>query len=315
MPPIEPAVAEPHKLARKTRSVVYKHLLMYYTSAIVLALANFIPGIIATKIGIQSPDPTEYVQLAFYTSFILSLPLILGFGLDFAARVFYPNYYQNVLEHNIGHVLLITSLAVPGVLALNSSGINAVFGSCLVECCQLVAISAIFGKLQVFSGGHWRLFNTVPMLAMVSAAQILFGNAVIRCQGESTKFIVSSILLLAVCLMLHVFTAQKYFCELHKFFFSREGSRFFDTNHTGCMILVLLLMAYFMFRIIMMCRGLQHGFLSINDTLLTRVITHMFIATFAAMLPGRMVLRMLMAMKKEMEHKKTFVRYISHEIR
>jgi hypothetical protein len=122
-------------------------------------------------------------------------------------------------------------------------------------------------------------------------------------------------LLLLACLTLLTFTAQKYFRELYKFFFTKGGSLFFDTNHTGCMILVLLLTVHYAFRIILMGRSLQYGFLSLNNTLLVRIIQHMFLTAFAAMLPGRMVLRMLMSMKKEMEHKKTFVRYISHEIR
>eukprot|EP01034_Spumella_vulgaris_P030700 gene30700-37954_t len=62
---------------------------------------------------------------------------------------------------------------------------------------------------------------------------------------------------------------------------------------------------------------LEHnvGHILLMTCLAVPVLVHIVIASFSAMLPGRMVLRMLMTMKKEMESKKTFVRYISHEIR
>lgn len=45
------------------------------------------------------------------------------------------------------------------------------------------------------------------------------------------------------------------------------------------------------------------------------VLLHIVFVIMAAVLPGRVIRRGLIALQKEMEYKQTFVRYISHEVR
>ncbi len=60
----------------------------------------------------EVPLPLTYW---FVSSFILSVPLILEFGLDTIVSFVYPIYYHSILEHRFGRGLLLTSLGLPAV--------------------------------------------------------------------------------------------------------------------------------------------------------------------------------------------------------
>eukprot|EP01034_Spumella_vulgaris_P027841 gene27841-34622_t len=118
-----------------------------------------------------------------------------------------------------------------------------------------------------------------------------------------------------MCLVLHVSFSRKCLREVYRLIFTTEGTTFFTSNNITCTIMVLIVIVYFSLRIVLQCGYLRRHTDSMSRVLIARICVHMFLASVAAILPARAIRSMLVAMKHEMETKKTFIRYISHEIR
>eukprot|EP01034_Spumella_vulgaris_P016975 gene16975-21647_t len=99
--------------------------------------------------------------------------------------------------------------------------------------------------------------------------------------------------------------------EVYRLLFVSKDSTFFTANNTTSVILIFILIGYFLVRIAVQSIFTHNS----TDALVARTSMHIMLACLASILPARMIRGMLVTMKHEMETKKTFIRYISHEIR
>eukprot|EP01034_Spumella_vulgaris_P030978 gene30978-38281_t len=106
-----------------------------------------------------------------------------------------------------------------------------------------------------------------------------------------------------------------YFSRGYLIDFVRLGrsENLFSTNQYSCVVLTTTVMFFLIIKLFVTIQFLrQHD---ITNILFENIVLFALLVILSTILPGRTIRRGLVALKKEIEYKKTFVRYISHEIR
>jgi hypothetical protein len=294
---IQPASTDNAKLTIKANS-----LWMYYCLAFLLQFINFIPGIVNKTVD-HRHIPWDALYL-FMASTILSIPPLVELALDIAVKAIFKIQHPQMLEHNFGHAVLLLSLSLPIILVIGAlkEVFDPLFANCFIDCCQGIAVTAIYGKLQVFSTGRWTIKMVFIILAVLTLGQVSLNQGVSSCRNETDCKIpqgnvAMSIFLTLLCLIFHVIFSRKYLKEFYRLVFTPRGSTFFNTNNITCIILIFIVIIYLALRIVLQCGYLRRHKDSMSKVLIARICVHMFLASVAAILPARMVRSMLITMK------------------
>ncbi len=275
----------------------------YYACAFFVCCVNFIPSFVRSKHG-HSDDPIYYTAILWFcASFVLSLPLLVEFLLDMLAKATHPTVYNHhILDHSMGHGLLIASLFSSAIIVFGFNG--TLFSHCFVLACQMLALTAIFGKLQVLGERNWRPLNVFPILLVFTGSQVLLTGSIVEClhDGETQcevrhDLYIASVVLAVVAFLLHLNVSRSYRQELYKALFTKEGSDFFTTNRFSCLMLVSIVTVYMVVRMGVLYQHLGDFKIDLHELLQSHIVTQNVLASMAAILPGRMIRRMLILMK------------------
>ncbi len=279
---------------------------VYYIVLLVVNLVNFVPGVYSRySLKLQNQPISNKPLYWMSASAILSVPLIFEFILDTIVSVFYPVYHHNILEHRFGHSMLLLSLALPAIAVFAAPyqpEVDLLFASCLVNCCQALAIFAIYGKLQVFGQGDWNFFNSMGVVLLYLAAQLAINFGIGKCGNNPTCYIPSlnstiSILFLVVCLVLHVWFSRRFLYDLYAIFMKKKHEAIsFSSNQYTCLVLILILCGYLISKILLAIGNLRNSH-SLQEVLTVHIAVHLALALCAAVLPGRMIRRGMVALK------------------
>jgi hypothetical protein len=294
MPKVQPNVDQ--KLRKTTHNMI-----IYYSIAFSLQIINFIPGLIKTKSFTHNSKIPSPVLFLFAISCVLSVPPLFESCVDTFVTIIYQVHHPNIVEHNFGHNLLLISLLLPVVLVIgefaeDNSQYNLLFASCFIDSCLGITVSAIYGKLQVFGDTRWDMSKVMPILVVFTVGQTLLNQGLSTCSDDIScqlpyNMVITSLALSIACLLLHLYHGRTCLLEVYHMLVSE--SAFFNTDNTTSVILVLILLGYFMVRIVVQA-NFQHNTAS---AILARTGMHILLACLASILPARMVRSMLVTMK------------------
>ncbi len=281
-------------------------MFIYYSIALIVNLTNFVPGVYSRYHLDLLNQPISVKPMYWLSvSCILSIPLIFEFVLDAVVSVLYPIFNHNILEHRFGHSMLLLSLAMPALIVIGvryQPEADLLFASCYVDCCQALAIFAIYGKLQTFGPQEWGFFNSFGIAILFLAAQMSVNFGIGRCGDDincqiDENSILISVLFLTVCLILHVWYSRRILYDLYAVFMKKQHeSLSFSSNQHTCLVLTLILCGYFSSRILLSLGYLRSKH-SLQDVLSVHIAVHVALALCAAILPGRMIRRGMVALK------------------
>ncbi len=296
---IQPAAIDANQATLRTWK---SSIVMFYVIAFSLSILNFLPIILRPSDSaihaINSPILFHWIL----SCCVLAIPLILEFILDIVAATLNPIYYQNVLEHRFGHLLLLFSLSLPVVLLgaiSHEAQFDAMFCRCLLSFCEAVSVSAVFGMLQVFGLGEcWKAWNSLLILALFLVTQLVFNF--IWTSGSARLFALSlSIATGVVRLALIIWFARAHFREMFTFMLQKNQSSHLTNNKYRCFAFVTLIFLYFFARLIVNIYFLSTSPANLVQTIVNRLILLMILAVGGAVIPGRMFRRGVVALKVE----------------
>ena len=233
-----------------------------------------------------------------------------------------PLHHQT-LEHPLGHGIIINSL-LPLVLVNFIS--NKIFATMLLSVGASVACCGVLGKLQSFQSKKWTRSKALLILCLFLASETAFIlSPVLRDQREAELL---SIKLSLTCKIMALLTLlwQLRFTEAFSNSSSSSLSWFSCLSFssiaelfTSCAFLCFLLSFGIILYLALQSFVLyyQNYVVVFNDTQIFtfRIASHILLVMMTAVLPGRIIRRNLHILQREMEYKRTFVRYISHEVR
>ncbi len=340
---IHPASQDNKKIKKRINRIV-----IYYCFAIPLTLGNFVPELFS-RYEVNDFQFDEIPQNIWYwlaASCVLSIPLIFEFCLDTVVSAMYPIYNHNIVEHRFGHAFLLVSLFLPIIPALafeKSMEVNQNFSRCFICSCQALTLTAIFGKLQVFGQAEWNAINSGMCLVayVISQLALNFSFTLLSEGDEELNYdalvVATTFSLLSVLLV--VWFARRTVTDMYLLVFREHEAISFSSNQYTCVVLLSIVFLYALTTFLSIATGyLQYCSDSdeVQHVWQVEIGIHVALSLCGAILPGRMIRRGMVALKvrmstvflvnssfltitslpqHEMEHKKTFIRYISHEIR
>ncbi len=284
----------------------------YYLLTFILQSANFVPFFYITfGLSLQRRQISLGTLYWFTTSCLLAVPLIFEFALDTVVSAVYSSYLNNVLEHRFGHSMLLLSLALPAIIVVSdsrNSHFDFLFGSCFIDCCQILAVSAIYGKLQVFGKTEWGMKKALTITVLFLGAQLSSNFGIGLCSGEKGNAdnehcpqqvvgVWLSIAFLVLCLAFHVWFSRSVLHDLYAVCFQKpHESLSITSNQYTCCVLIVILIAYFLARILTFVSLLSSA-CGLEATLNAKIATHIALTLCGAILPGRMIRRGMVALK------------------
>ena len=291
-------------------------LTRYYLIALTLISTNFLPFILY-QLSHKEKEfaPSNYLVYWFLSCCVISIPLILEFSVDTVVSAIYPIYFHKILEHRFGHALLLLSLSLPVILCTIDFEDDLLFCRCLMGYCEALALTAVFGKLQVFGKNEcWKTWNSLVILALYVAGRLVLTFSNSESQRDMHNATIASMVIAIVRM-----STTTWFCRVHvhdllDFWKETKSQRTINTLKFKYFVLLVILLLYMFVR---MCIAIYFVVTSpsLEKRIVVQVVLHMCLAVGTTVLPGRMVKRGMVALQQEMEHKKTFIRYVSHEIR
>ncbi len=271
--------------------------------ALVTCALSFLPVMIRnfsdTRIDVQLhyQDIPESLAFLLLSSFVLAIPLVLEFIMDIASAAMYPIYYGNILEHRFGHILLLLSLVLPIILfavIANKNEIDVLLANCFISFCECLALTALFGKLQIFGLGEcWKSWNSSIIVFLVFFVQLLanFQSTVVdRYIARWISFVLGITRILLV-----VWFGLPHFVEINDVL--RRQKRNVSTNKFQCLMLMTLVFLYMLSRLFVNVYFLSTEAADISQILIVRISLLMLCAVGGAVLPGRMIRRGVVTLK------------------
>ncbi len=261
---IYPTESEANKSQRTLRKRIQNinPLFLFYFIGITIMVSNIIPIFTASKSEIDSITRSERDwQTVYYftSSFVLSVPLLIEFTLDFIVLACYPVYGRNVFEHKFGHFLVLISLTLPLVVVLSTISsedqlvFNPLFDKCFVNGCQSLAITGIFGTLQYIDKANWQLTNSLTVILLFFGSQAAVNFAVTDCAGPNdchlrVEALVPSLVCAILALLVHMLSSRRYFLALYRVAVG-EGRAHYSTDQYTSSILVTMVALYLSVRL------------------------------------------------------------------
>ncbi len=284
-----------------------KKLVIFYTIAVILNVANFIPTINSTINDIESPDIAIDCLIWYQYCFVLSIPMMVEYVLDLLVYFKNPDFYQNITDHRFGHGLLLLSMALPLVIVCveppGAHHVDFTFSVCFVEALCALALTAIYGKLQVYSDGAWKARSSLFIISLLLVSQLVLNFAVGDCQtdvdclnGVSDSEVKGSITFAAAALVAHLICARKEIYHLLSYLCDRCPEATITSNQYTCSILIFSVATYLLVRVILLSVYLASDY-PMNTLEVTQIAMHMAFTLSAAVLPGRMINRGMGALK------------------
>lgn len=334
-----------HEMRYRIKDIVAKYFSDFYSNALVFVLAVFLA---ASFVSIKAWDNIQNdakcsdmkgsaEELWRVSCTAVLVPLLLESTLDLVVNFFFSHLREDNtkvvkrLEDPFGHILIICSLIPSSYIPLWIMGNHACISrDTFVSFGHTVAMYGIVGKLQSFSSDLWASTSALWFVLLFASSQIAMIMGLQREDDvigydEKTLQIGTTLKLIAFV----TFLTTSFRIPLNILFHSKEDvtqnstSHFFVTRSYLCGILWISVVIFFIQTIHFGLHNMdaynemQHDY----DIWSFRVKAHIFLVVLTAVLPGRIIRRGLAAMEKniaienEMNYKKTFVRYVSHEVR
>ncbi len=286
----------------QNRNLMTNKLTIYYIIALSLSALNFAPIInrdinSAWNSYYQKEKIPKSLSYWFLSSFVLSIPLILEFILDTFASKMHSTYYLNVLDHRFGQALLLFSLSLPVVLLFDiPSDHDTLLCRCLLSFCESLAISAIFGKLQVFSQGRcWKAWNSCLVITLFLVAQVSLNFE----SEEMSSFsgLLISFMLAMARLMLVLWFAREHLTEMLSLLRNRKFHATVTANKYKSFVLLVLMFVYLIARLLLLVYFMFTSGPDLEQTVVVRLSLLIIISVGGCVLPGRMFRRGVVVLK------------------
>eukprot|EP01038_Epipyxis_sp_PR26KG_P008029 gene8029-10878_t len=219
---------------------------------------------------------------------------------------------HKVEEHRFGHGLIIlTSFFSSIILMCYSQNISIELYQSIISVGLSVTLCGVMGKLQIFMKQHWKFENSLTLVILFVVSQTL-----ISVSESLLMSIIPSIFFSLMCLK-----KCSEGCLLlmkQKFRTWEDMKDVLQSNDYAAFLLsfgiVGLLLSQVIFRLTTLFNLTARSSFQVNNITMDIILSAIFMI-MVAVLPGRVIRRSLLLLKREMALKKCFVRYISHEIR
>jgi hypothetical protein len=290
----------------------------YFVSAVSLLSATVL-GIYYLYEREQTPSFCFVNNLQCVAAFAIFIILALEHGLDSLVSWFGDSKKFSVedaagepMEHWSGQSILILSL-FPLACTFHvgeSSDMRLAF----IAIGQSVAVCGLLGKLHKFAPDTWTLPHVLTMLYAFLAARLLGLASIMDCSQDTWLVIFFS---RSSQVVMGLYMAYLFYCVVSivaDISMPQTTDAWFDlliNKNCLCFILVSGMMLFLSSHMLMLSMPPLNKEMRIG----IEVLLHTGFVILTAVLPGRVIRRGLVVLKREMEYKKTFVRYISHEIR
>lgn len=268
------------------------------------------------------PESEEVLWRTVCTS--IFVPIAIEYILDIIVSYIYPTVHEaaHALEDKVGHGLIILSLVPTSHIPFWLMGNNACHNrDGFVSFAHAMIVCGVLGKLETFSSDVWHPSDAILIMTLFLSAQmslllgITFEDGMIGYTRLSLQLGAFLKFLSAVAFLTSSRNIQLVFHEIKK-----QQSIFFTTRKYLCLMLFIGL-SLFLIRTTVFLYTTLLAWPKVGEATSTRIITHVIAVIVTAVLPGRIMRRGLqaaeqtIAIQREMNYKKTFVRYISHEVR
>eukprot|EP01038_Epipyxis_sp_PR26KG_P011756 gene11756-15730_t len=290
----------------------YQHTL-FYSISLPISLLPLFHFYYSSNSSSFADDNLHLIASNLKITFGISIPLIIEYYLDsFMRWLDADSAAHKVEEHRFGHGLIIlTSFFTSFILLFNSQYFSVESYHRIISIGLSIAVCGVMGKLQVFMKQYWKLENSLVIVVLFAVSQTL-----ISASESPLMSIIPSILFSLLCLVKYsegcLLLMKQKFCtweNLKDVLQSNDYAAFMLSFG-----LVGLLLSQVIFRVIVLCN--LHIVSSFQVTTVgIDIVTSTIFMIMVAVLPGRVIRRSLLLLKREMALKKCFVRYISHEIR
>ncbi len=276
-------------------------LILYYIAALSLSVLNFAPVASRSPSAVVHTIDSQILWSWILSCCILSIPLFIEFILDTIAAATNPIYYQHILEHRFGHVLILFSLCLPAVLLGPLSRefhFDPLLCHCVLSFCEALSVSAVFGKLQVFGLGKcWKAWNSLVIFILFVVTQLVLN---FEMNDKSMPNLLARNLSAAVGfvrLFLLIWFARGHFVELIALLFHKNQRNPVNSNKYRAFAFLGLILLYFLARLIANIYFLSISSSNLERSLINRIAMLMMLSVGSAVIPGRMIRRGVVALK------------------
>lgn len=303
--------AEPEAVANPFDALFTKG---QFIAVIAVAVVSLL--LCSSSMNPMGPDMSENEQFWRTVCTALITPMSLEYMLDEVAWAFYPTLRSHSKEDPVGHGFVVMSLIPSSFLSVWLLGtLNLPLRFVLMSIGHIVAIYGVLRKLETFSLDELGWTEPVAIFALFIASEAFLSFGVLSRSDSRNQFSTVTALVLKTIIVVILFTSSK---VLKAVTFSKTpGSTFFTDRRYITMVLLSGLSMFILWDIMQTYSMLFSADLQVGQ----RVLSHIAFVIVVAVLPGRITRRGLAAVEesnlimKEMAYKKTFVRYISHEVR
>lgn len=252
------------------------------------------------------------------------IPMAIEHILDIIVSYLYPTVHEaaHVLEDKLGHALIILSLVPASYIPFWIMGNSACHNrDGFVSFAHAMIVCGVLGKLETFSNDVWHPSDAILVMTLFLLAQmsllmgITFEDGMPGYTRLSLQLGVFFKFFSAIAFLTSSRNIQLVFREIKK-----EQAIFFTTRKYLCSMLFIGLSLFLIRSTIFLYTTLM-AWPDVREAAPTRIATQVIAVIVTALLPGRIMRRGLqaaeqtIAIQREMNHKKIFVRYISHEVR
>lgn len=268
--------------------------------------------------GITSTPQHDELWMIVSTS--VFIPIFIEDGLDELARWMYPKIHHPSLEDDFGHRLIVFSLIFSTYFPYWIFSLEPCYSFKLLMSGlgQTLAIMGVLHKLNTFSHEIWPKYELLVVSFLYSAFQlslILSLNSpnpeVIYKNSFGIKF---SIFCLFVSGMYFLFSSREMYLIYSDV--SRDSLTVFTTRKYICTILFIIITVYFVNYSLFFTYFLFANDLKSLYSL--TIVEHTAFVMATTLLPSRMIRGKLLGFEEKahfMAEMKSFVRYVSHEVR
>eukprot|EP00981_Chlorochromonas_danica_P001759 scaffold381_cov168-Ochromonas_danica.AAC.12 len=248
----------------------------------------------------------------------LFIPLIIEFILDELAWMIYPSLRSHAKEDPVGHWFIIISLVPSSYVALWVIGeVNLSAREILISIGHITTLYGVLRKLETFHGEILGIFEPTVIFVLYALSEAVLCYA--QQDKLDTVHQIASIgtLVLKVGVLVKIFSSARF----RQVVLDRGEGTTFLTDRRYVAVILLFALTIFLVWDLLEVYGLLLYPLEHRNHVGQRILSHCIFVVIAGIFPGRITRRSLTTteennnMLREMAYKKTFVRYISHEVR
>lgn len=292
-----------------------KMLFAFYLTTLVISLVNLVPIIVGTNSYAWNVSVSPSLWIVLVVSALMTLPLIAEFLLDVVVTNFYSVNELQLVEHRFGQILLLVSLFLPGLV--NVFRQNVLLDACLVSICQAFSVISVYGTLLASKCSKWELLQSLSVSCVFIASQIGMLFSFVHCDMNECQVnpvsVKVSLFLTALCLVMHVFFSRRFLLEVINA--RAEGkSMNWATDDVVGVVFQTILFVYYVVNIVLLAGTLRSG-TTVDYIMMVKAIKQLVLGFTAIIIPGRIIRNNFIQIRRDMENKETFMRYITHEIR